>query len=861
MADFPKKQQQCLIPKYLLDYTTELNKNHPDPSDPWGGGGGGSPIEAGEGIEITGTDTKTISIDNTVVATKDELFSGDYNDLTNKPTIPEGVTILTISTSVKFTPTQIANFIAKPGNYLFKEADRFNGDDYFRIDTIMSGSIRLTKTFVASSTTLYSELFYINRSTGAVTKTNYTINVPEPVYGTNDGTNWTSLTIDNETYGLASGGSTYTAGNGIDITNDEISVDNTVAMKTDLPDAVIGQHDSYNWTILTIGADTYSIPQIPDGNVVLVNQQDNDYIQKINDNWPNVLFRCSNFPDPEYTFLPAYEINDTYIFKTIKAETNGNEITHKVVTLEFDKSMGVTITTEESISNDYNDLINTPTIPDTSNMVTTDTQQNITASKTFGNYNNNITLDTTNNNIKVVNSSSRSTLNAGQLENVYVDVSPNGHEYDIKVNTNGIKYQLDNDYFKYTGIGFETPTNHNDLVFPDKSGTLAVTSDIITSYNDLTDKPSIPTKTSDLTNDSGYITGITSSDVTTALGYTPGTSNFSGSYTDLTDKPTIPTATSQLTNDSGYITSADLPTDVAKVISIDTGDTFTQDQVAQLIGNDTILYVDGECYIKNFYNTSPFYLFYSKVNASTGTNNVITRDEISINQNGTWAKLNDTITLSDVATSGSYNDLTNKPSIPTVNDNTITITQGGVTKGSFTLNQNTNQTIDVDDVPGMIGEVIYDNKEQNVASITLSNNIDDYSFIDVQYTCSDYINHATDKMLNTIRIYKSGNSFVNTIFQTPSMGYAQQNSWYSKNGEYRIASTTSISVNSQQWQISYLPNNNPKVLPEWRSTSEQAWIIITKVIGYKANSSPLTSETWTFTLQDDTTVTKNIVVF
>ena len=39
-----------------------------------------------------------------------------------------------------------------------------------------------------------------------------------------------------------------------------------------------------------------------------------------------------------------------------------------------------------------------------------------------------------------------------------------------------------------------------------------------------------PTKTSDLTNDSGFITGITSSDVTTALGYTPynGTTNPNG---------------------------------------------------------------------------------------------------------------------------------------------------------------------------------------------------------------------------------------------------------------------------------------------------------------------------------------------
>lgn len=32
MADFPKKQQQCLIPKYLLDYATELNNSHPDPT-------------------------------------------------------------------------------------------------------------------------------------------------------------------------------------------------------------------------------------------------------------------------------------------------------------------------------------------------------------------------------------------------------------------------------------------------------------------------------------------------------------------------------------------------------------------------------------------------------------------------------------------------------------------------------------------------------------------------------------------------------------------------------------------------------------------------------------------------------------
>lgn len=38
-----------------------------------------------------------------------------------------------------------------------------------------------------------------------------------------------------------------------------------------------------------------------------------------------------------------------------------------------------------------------------------------------------------------------------------------------------------------------------------------------------------------------------------------GTSSFSGSYNDLSDKPTIPTKTSDLTNDSNYITSAEAP--------------------------------------------------------------------------------------------------------------------------------------------------------------------------------------------------------------------------------------------------------------------------------------------------------------
>lgn len=52
--------------------------------------------------------------------------------------------------------------------------------------------------------------------------------------------------------------------------------------------------------------------------------------------------------------------------------------------------------------------------------------------------------------------------------------------------------------------------------------------------------------------------------------------------------------------------------------------------------------------------------------------------------------------LKTVAFTGSYSDLSNTPSIPTVNNATITFTQGGVTKGSIDLNQSENETIALD---------------------------------------------------------------------------------------------------------------------------------------------------------------------
>lgn len=147
------------------------------------------------------------------------------------------------------------------------------------------------------------------------------------------------------------------------------------------------------------------------------------------------------------------------------------------------------------------------------------------------------------------------------------------------------------------------------------------------SYNDLTNKPTIPSKTSDLTNDSNFITssgapvqsvdGSTGEVTTYAVKYNAaqdltdeqkaqartnigaGTSSFSGSYTDLSDKPTIPTNTSQLINDSGYLTSVPVTSVNGKTGSViltasDVGALPSDTVIPSTDGFATTTYVDNK---------------------------------------------------------------------------------------------------------------------------------------------------------------------------------------------------------------------------------------------------------------------------
>ena len=58
----------------------------------------------------------------------------------------------------------------------------------------------------------------------------------------------------------------------------------------------------------------------------------------------------------------------------------------------------------------------------------------------------------------------------------------------------------------------------------------------------------------------------------------------------------------------------------------------------------------------------------------------------------------DSSSLASVATSGLYSDLIGKPTIPTVNNGTLTIQHNGTSAGTFTANQSTNSTVNIETI-------------------------------------------------------------------------------------------------------------------------------------------------------------------
>ena len=158
---------------------------------------------------------------------------------------------------------------------------------------------------------------------------------------------------------------------------------------------------------------------------------------------------------------------------------------------------------------------------------------------------------------------------------------------------------------------------------------------------------------------------------------------------DITDFPTIPSKTSQLTNDSGFITSVPVASStVSGTVKVGSG----------LSINNGVLSADTQKIdVDSALSSTSVNPVQNKVinSALAGKQDTIS-DLATIRSNaskGATAAQPDDLAM--VATSGSYADLTNKPTIPTVNNATITIQKNGTKVDSFTANQATAKTINI----------------------------------------------------------------------------------------------------------------------------------------------------------------------
>ena len=206
----------------------------------------------------------------------------------------------------------------------------------------------------------------------------------------------------------------------------------------------------------------------------------------------------------------------------------------------------------------------------------------------------------------------------------------------------------------------------------------------------------------------------------------------SGSYNDLLDKPVIPDTSNFVTLDTAQTITGNKTFDICLRIE-DTVDGFSS-----YIFPDRVQYQDAN---QDILKVTIFSLPTGKPSGVEYT--LATTDDIpSLNgyateswvgqqgflTNVSWNIITDKPTFATVATSGSYNDLIDKPTIPTVNNPTITFTQGGVSKGTISLNQSTDQTIELDagggggsSAPFEITNMVVDSTNQTI-TLTITAN-------------------------------------------------------------------------------------------------------------------------------------------
>ena len=119
----------------------------------------------------------------------------------------------------------------------------------------------------------------------------------------------------------------------------------------------------------------------------------------------------------------------------------------------------------------------------------------------------------------------------------------------------------------------------------------------------------------------------------------------------------------------------------------------------------------------------------------------------------------DSSSLAPVATSGNYNDLSNLPTLPTVNNGALTIQQNGTTLDTFTANSSDDKTVNIQTITA---ETVAPAEE--VGAIT-TNMIADGAVTNTKIDFSTFIKTGTVQV--EYQANGTGGGFANVTFDTP----------------------------------------------------------------------------------------------
>lgn len=560
------------------------------------------------------------------------------------------------------------------------------------------------------------------------------------------------------------------------------------------------------------------------------------------------------------------------------------DLTHDTVSIEVDQAsipFKVDLATV-AFSGSYNDLINKPSIPDISNLVTLNTEQTIAAHKIFANP-----VDFTTSAVKF--GAGTITTIAGTIKNSesnsYGVVLPNTSSYtanrtlattaDIPSvsgtndGTNWTSITINSDTYAIpSGAGTVTDVTVGGVSVLD--GTVAKIPALFDgNYNSLTNKPdlSIYAQTADL----GDCAFLDENEITI-------------DYSQITGTPSIPTKTSDLTNDSGFITSSALSGYATESYVQGYHDSTKQDVISDLatIRSGAALGATA---------VQPSAIEDMATKTWVGQQGYLT--------SVSWSDVSGKPTFATVATSGSYNDLSNKPSIPSSTD-FVDVTSNQPVDGQKTFIQRS------EFMDGAIIGYISSGTYYYPAQITGYNNSLGSNMLDLRTRGNTpaYItlNDFSDGSGPSISLYGNINPVASNKFSLGNSVSKYKDLYLSGN---LTDGTNSVSIANiaTKAEIPTVPvtdvtlggvsvlSSGVAVLPAYPTvpttvssfTNDAGYITSSALSGYVPTSRTIngnalssnisltasdvgaissvtpTSETWTFTLDDDSTVTKTVV--